>query len=51
MQECEVVPKLQRKVFSYAMKRLELEMLTVEVVRRSHGVHPYKEGINFMSAF
>ena len=32
------------------MKRLELEMLTVEVVWRSHGVHPYKEGINFMSA-
>jgi hypothetical protein len=38
------------KVFSYAVKCLELEMLTVEVVWRSHGVHPYKEGINFMSA-
>ena len=50
MQECELVLKTSTEVFSYAVKRLELEMLTVEVVWRSHGVHPYKEGINFMSA-
>lgn len=33
------------------MKRLELEILTVQVAWRSHGIHPYKEDINFMSAF
>jgi hypothetical protein len=32
------------------VKLLELEILTVEVVWRSHGIHPYKEDINFMSA-
>ena len=50
MQECEVVLKISTKVFSYAVKRLELEILTVEVVWRSHGIHPHKEGINFISA-